>query len=218
MRLIGFWHITIYTFLIALIVLVLCRTTQAAEVYVEGGAGMTQFTRTQDDGVWIQERLPHAWDWQDVAFRAGLGVKLNESWSVGTNYLRWGTVKLENVWQGDETYNSRCGLACGGSHGHAWGTVQGGELIGTYHPQLWAVSPLLRAGVAVLDHTIRWQMDGNQTVHQYRGVIVAGVLGAGACYQTWACVDLSYYRGFADSYYPLSNAAIISMATLKYAF
>lgn len=188
-------------------------------LFIEGGLGLTQFLKTSDDGVWIQDRMPHATNWQDVAIRAGVGVKLHESWSVGANYLRLGQVALQSTWQSDLIYESRCGLSCNHYAGNLWSRMQGGELVGTYHPQLWAVSPIVRAGVAVFEHSVRWETNNDaRGVHEYRGVIVAGVLGAGACYQTWACVDLSYYRGFADTYYPLSNAAIISMATLKYAF
>lgn len=222
MKLIGFWHVALYTFFVALLVLGLCRYVQAAEVYVEGGAGLTQFLRTADDGVWRQEGLGSKTDWQDMAFRAGIGLKLNESWSIGTNYIRLGTVKIASQFVADEDYDAIrhvCKHHCAEApSGHVWGTVQGGELIGTYHPQLWAVSPIVRAGLAVFDHTVRWQVGENPTVHQYRGVIVAGVVGAGACYQQWLCVDTSYYRGFADSYYPVSSGAVVSMLSLKYAF
>lgn len=187
--------------------------------FVEGGAGLTQFLKTSDDGIWIQDRMPHSTTWQDLAIRAGVGITLNESWSIGTNYIRLGQVKLQSVWQSDEIYESHCGLSCEHYHGNLWGTMQGGELVGTYHPQLWAVSPIVRAGLAVFDHTVRWETSNDtRGVHQYRGIVVAGVVGAGACYQAWLCADVSYYRGFAETHYPVSTGAVVSMLSVKYAF
>lgn len=197
------------------------RPAPAAEFFVEGGAGVVQSLKTNDDGVWIQDRLPHTTSWTAMAFRGGIGVRVNDAWSLQTNYVRFGTgaaVTLNSVWQSDETYNSRCGLQCDHYQGHLWSTMHGGELVATYHPQLWALSPLIRAGLAGFEHTVNWQIEGTSAVHQYRGLVLAGVVGAGACYQQWLCVDTSYYRGFADTYYPLSTGTVVSMFTMKYHF
>ena len=210
--------ILFYTLFIASVVFLLCRAGHATDFFVEGGAGLTQFLKTNADGVWIQDRMPHTTNWQDVAIRAGVGVKLTGSFSLGTNYIRLGQVKLQSVWQSDEIYDSRCGLSCDHYHGNLWDTMQGGELVGTYHPQWWSISPILRAGLAVLDHTVRWETNNQPGVHQYRGIVVAGVMGAGACYHTWLCGDVSYYRGFADTHYPVSTGAVVSLVSLKYTF
>jgi hypothetical protein len=215
----GFRLILVYTLFIASVVFLLCRAGHATEFFVEGGLGVTQFLKTSDDGVWIQDRMPHTTDWQDLAFRGGVGVTLHPSWSLGVNYVRLGSVQLSSTWQSDEIYESRCGLSCDHYAGHLTGSMQGGELVGTYHPQLWAVSPIVRAGLAVFDHTVRWQTDNDpRGWHQYRGLVVSGVVGAGACYHGWLCGDVSYYRGFADTQYPLSTGAVVSMVTLKYSF
>lgn len=190
----------------------------ATKFFIEGGIGVTQFLKTSDDGVWIQDRMPHATNWQDMAIRVGIGVRINESFSIGTNYIRLGQVKLQSVWQSDEIYNSRCGLSCEHYHGNLWATMQGGELVGTYHPHVWHVSPIVRAGLAVFDHTVRWETSNQPGIHQYRGLVVSGVVGAGACYQHWLCADVSYYRGFAETHYPVSTGAVVSMVSLKYGF
>jgi hypothetical protein len=214
----GFWTVLGYTLFIASVVFLLCRAGHAAEFFVEGGAGLTQFLKTSDDGVWIQDRMPHTTDWRDLALRGGLGVKFSENVSLGANYVRLGAVQLDSTWQSDEIYNSKCGLSCDHYAGHLTGTMQGGELVGTYHPQLWAISPIVRAGLATMQHTLHWTTSNQAGAHTLRGVVVMGVVGAGVCYQTWLCGDVSYYRGFADTNFPLSTGAVVSMVSLKYTF
>jgi len=193
----------------------------AVDPFIEAGVGMIQSLRTTDDGVWIQDRLPHNVDWTAIAFRGGVGLKLNESWSVQTNYVRFGTgsaVKLQSVWQSDEIYESHCGLSCDHYQGHLWSTMQGGELVGTYHPPLWALSPIIRAGLAGFQHSVNWKIDGDPATHHYRGLVIAGVAGVGACYQQWLCVDTSYYHGFAETAFALSTSAFVYTGSVKYDF
>jgi hypothetical protein len=65
---------------------------------------------------------------------------------------------------------------------------------------------------------VNWQIVGSPTVNQFRGLVVSTVIGAGACYQTWACVDISYYRGLAETQFPVSTGAVVSMFSAKYRF
>lgn len=205
--------------ILALFLVLWAASAFAANLFVEGGAGMTHFLKTSDDGVWIQDRLPHTTDWQDVAIRAGAGVRLNPSWSIGVNYLRLGQVTLDSVWQRDEEYSAHCHHDCGDFSGHLWTRMQGGEVIGTYQPVQWAVSPIFRAGLAIMHHSVNWTMSHRpQDVGQSTGLIAMGVLGAGACYHDWVCGDVSYYRGFIDTGFPLSTSAVVSVVTLKYTF
>ena len=218
----GFRFILIYTLFIASVVFLLCQAGHATEVFVEGGAGLTRGLRTADDGVWRQEGLGSTTNWDDLAIRAGVGITLNPSWSVGTNYIRLGQVKIDSQFVGDAEYdaiNHVCLSSCESApYGHVTGTMQGGEVVVTYHPKLWAVSPILRGGVAVLDHTVLLRYDHNPYVYRFHGVVVASVVGAGTCYQSWACVDISYYRGLADTQAPVSTGAVVSMVSLKYTF
>lgn len=189
----------------------------AAELFVEGGVGTTVFQKTTPDGVWWQQPFPHSFDLHTMAFKAGLGLQLNEHWSVTGSYVNLGTIKAFTEAVSDENYDhgdrkdKRVRLT-------AYDNYQGGQVMVAYRWTQWPVQPFLSGGVAVMSHHVRayHSLSGN-TPTEYAGVLPMAVVGGGLCWQ-WVCGEVNYYRGIMAPQYPISTSVIVPMLTLKYPF
>ncbi len=207
--------------LLLLLLVLWAPPVYALDAFLEGGAGVSQFQRTAPDGTWVQEGFGHQYHWIDIAARAGVGLRITEQWSVGVNYVHLGTVGVDTGFVADEAYDPsahRCANHCETMQTvKTTDRLQGGELIGTYRPWSWAVSPFLRGGVAGFQHRLQWQVEG-QGVNHFNGLVIAGVLGGGVCYQAWLCADVSYYKGVSTTQFPVSTAAVVPMLSVRYGF
>lgn len=197
----------------------------AADFFVEGGVGMSQFQRTVPDGTWVQEGFPHRFKWQDYAYRAGLGAKLTPEWSLGANYINLGTVQSETLFVADHDYdpiNHLCVTNCA-TPGKlkVYDTLRGIELIGTYMPWQLTIAPFIRIGMAGFQHSLHYDnttYTGQTYGVDLKGVVLAGVVGGGACYHEWLCADISYYKGISTSQFPVSTGVIVPMVSIKIPF
>lgn len=180
----------------------------AAEVFVEGGIGPSLFQRTTPDGIWWQQPFPHSFDLSSFAWKAGVGLQLDEHWSVTGSYVSLGTAKAVTEYVSDHDYD----------HGHrdgarklltAYDRYQGGQVLARYRWTDWPVQPFLEGGVALMHHEIT----ANLTT-QFDGVIPMVVVGGGACWR-WLCGELNYYRGIQAPSYPISTSVLIPMLSLR---
>lgn len=214
------------TVLLAVCLCLPVESSRAADFYVEGGVGMSQFQRTVPDGTWVQEGTgPHKFHWQDLAYRAGLGINLTPQWSLGANMVNLGTVGSETFVVGDESYdpiNHKCLTGCAeAKDARIYDTLIGGELVATYRPWLWAVAPFIRFGAAGFRHQLYYTVlmpDGSLPGDRFAGIMVAVVGGAGVCYVEMVCLDVSYYKGFTTTKFPVSTGVIVPMLTVKIPF
>lgn len=207
-----------------LLVLLLLWPVQAFAIdpYIEAGLGASSFQRTTPDGTWVQEGMGfHKFHNQDLAFRAGVGVKLNEAWAIGANYVNLGTVKVETMMVQDADYDiptKTCTANCANKqYGRAMDRLDGGELIATYTYRRWMVEPYLGFGGALMRHSFSWNTEtpGQPfTNYTQRGIVLMGVGRVGACVK-WLCADVSYYKGMGSTWYPVSDDALVTMAVVK---
>lgn len=196
--------------------LLLCGEIRAAELFLEAGVGQSLFQRTTPDGVWWQQPFPHSFDLTSLAWKAGLGVKLNEHWSVTGSYVSLGETQAWTEAVSDENYD----------HGDrkdprvlltATDRLAGPQLVGRYTWTHWPVQPFLSGGVAVLHHygsarTNTYSADAPS--YEFHGDIPMVVVGGGACWQ-WVCGEINYYRGLHAPQYPISTSTIVPMLRVK---
>jgi hypothetical protein len=189
----------------------------ALEVFLDGAIGPAFHTRTTPDGVWWQQPFPHSFDLRDVAWKAGLGLRFNEHWSVTGSYVSLGETSARTEAVSDENYDHgdrkdpRVNLS-------ATDRLAGPQLVTSYRWTQWPVQPFLSGGVALLHHY------GSATVREYpgpsfnfHGDIPMFVAGGGLCY-AWLCGEVTYYRGVHAPNYPISTEAIVPWIGLKIPF
>lgn len=194
----------------------------ALDTFIEGGLGASFFQRTTPDGTWVQEGMGfHKFHNQDIAFRAGVGLKLNEAWSLGLNYINLGTVKVETWMVMDADYDiptKACTANCTPKqYGRAMDRLDGGELVATYTYKKWLVEPYVGMGGALMRHSFSWNTETpgqGFTNYTQRGIVLMGVGRVGACVK-WLCADLSYYKGLGSTWYPISDDVLVPMMVVK---
>jgi len=183
----------------------------AVDIFVEGGIGPSFLQRTTPDGVWWQEPFPHSFNLTSLAWKAGLGVQLDEHWSLTASYVSLGTAKAVTEAVSDHNYD----------HGDrkdprflitAYDNYHGGQLVAFYHWTQWPVQPFVSGGVAGMLHHVT----ANQAT-EFSGVIPMAVVGGGLCWQ-WMCGEVSYYRGVQAPQYPISTEVIVPMLAGRYPF
>jgi hypothetical protein len=203
--------------LLTLALLAITTPAIAADLFIEAGVGQSIFQRTTPDGVWWQSPFPHHFELNSLALKAGLGVQLNEHWSVTASYVSLGTVKAftEAVSDHNFDYGDRKDPRV---HLTTYDSYQGGQVLGQYRWTQWPVQPFLQGGVAVMSHHIRvYHSLGSGTPTEFTGVIPMVVVGGGLCWQ-WVCGEVSYYRGVQAPQYPISTQAIVPMLSVRYGF
>lgn len=207
--------------------LILCGTGHAGEFYLSGSMGVTSFIRTVDDGTWIQRGLTHNFHSQNVGWRTGAGYRINPAWSVQAHYINLGTVRIETMAVGDESYDpkaNRCLSHCDKAIPfHTHDLMEGAEISVSRHWQVGPIDPFLRAGGAAIYHRLTAQY-GNVSMVGYdgkafNGWIPTALVGGGLCYR-WVCGETTYYYGFGggtdwSAGLPISKQSVQTLLTVN---
>lgn len=204
-----------------LILLLSASSASAWELTLEGGVGVTYFQPTVEDGIWFQQAFPHKFYTDAFAWKAGLGARINPHWSIHAAYVNLGTVKADTQFVWDQDYDPiqhQCVKNC--TTPHTLSTtdfLRGPELLVGYHYPIGAFDPFVKAGMALMFHTVRatcttsW---GEGCSGVDTGLIPMVALGTGACYQ-YLCGEVTYYKGIAETGTPIAKDAIVPMLTLR---
>jgi hypothetical protein len=206
--------------LIVLLAFLFLATPAQAEPFLDLGLGATIFFPAYSDGAWYQEPFPHHFDTKDIAYRAGVGWRFNDHWSVAASYLHLGSISVTAQAVSDDDYNNQthqCLRHC--QHPVSFrveDSYQGGELTATRTFTDGPVRPFLRAGGAWLFHDLRV----NGAPFFMGRSFPAGVVGAGLTYK-WISLEVSYYHILAHSGasggvgYPVSESQLIPMVSVQ---
>ena len=195
-----------------------------AQLFIEAAGGMTQFIVTTSDADYLQKGLPHSFDLKSAAYRAGLGWRFNERWSIQGSYVNLGTVRQNAIFVSDENYSKQtrqCLNGCPNQFQHTISDAyQGGEVTVTRTFQQDGYDLFLKGGGALLMHrfTIHRIFDG--TFGEHYGRFPAAVMGAGGCVKI-VCLELDYYHGLGGSNcytpcgWPQSKEMLVSFLSVK---
>lgn len=223
-------HAILTTWLLAFVLAVFtCQAmpSQAGELYLDVAGGYTHFLLTTPDGDYLQKDLPHSLDLKDVAYKVGLGYRLNERWSIQGGYINLGTIKQDARFVDDKDYSAKtgkCTANCSAAVPNKMtDAYQGGELTASYtfHPAKdYGIS--LKAGGAYLMHRFTITRYDVGASHQNYGQFPATVAGLGVSYK-WAYLETTYYHGLGgsngfmgqDQDWPLSKEMLVTWAGVK---
>lgn len=196
----------------------------ALEWSLEGGIGPSFYQKTVEDGIWYQEAFPHKFYTQSIAWKVGVGVRVDTHWSFHVAYLNLGQVQADTlfVWDGDyDPKAHKCLKHC--EKPHHLSTVdklQGGELMVGYHYPLGGFDPFVKVGMALMSHTLEAQCTtslGESCSGVDRGIIPMVGMGGGVCYAL-ICGEVMYYRGIAETGTPIATDALVPMVTVRLPF
>lgn len=209
-----------------------CTSTPVmAGMYIDIAGGFTQFIPTWQDGDFHQDGLPHQYDSQAAAWRAGLGYRFNERWSVQAHYLNFGTTRVFAEFVNDRDYDPKahqCLRKCNETGQlTASDAVQGFDVSASHHWQVGEMSPFLRVGGALLFHRFSIENYNGTFAQKHYGRIPATLIGGGVCYKV-LCAETTFYAGIggpnsgcvapsdqSSCGYPISKQLIMSLISLK---
>ena len=224
------WLLQIFT--VMMLLMQTCTTKPAiADVYLDLAGGFTQFIPTWQDGDFHQDGLPHRYDSQAFAWRAGIGYRLNERWSVQAHYLNFGTTRVFVEFVDDRDYDPKvhqCLRNCQRTGQlTASDAVQGGEVSVSHHWPFDAWAPFVRLGGALLFHRFSIENYNGTFAQKHYGRIPTALIGGGVCYKV-LCAETTYYAGFGSPNggcvaqseesgcgYPISKQLIMSLISLR---
>lgn len=221
-------RLTLLAWIIALLLACLLAydMAHAGELYLNLAGGYTRFLVTAGTGDYVQTDLPHSLDLNSVAYRAGLGYRFNERWSLQAGYINLGTINQTAKFVADADYdakNNKCLNNCGTAQPYLMtDRFHGGELTVTRTFAFNDYSVFLKGGGALLFHQFRIARYDGEQPHENDGKFPATVAGVGACYK-WACAETNYYHGLGGSNgfmgqsqgWPLSKEMFVSLISLK---
>ena len=210
-----------------LIGLLLLATPAWAEPFLDLGLGATKFFPTVPEGSWWQEPFPHSFGTTDFAWRAGLGWRFNEHWSVAGSYIDMGAATSRELQVLDIEHNfatRSCIANCTRPFDvRVRSPLHGPELSVKYTWPFAILSPFVRVGGAWVHNKTTWSVLNNTpdrdtgpggTLEQSFLMALGGV---GVCYR-WVCAEATYYEGRhfgADNGFTIATNALVSMMSLN---
>lgn len=207
-----------------LLLILLASPAQAAELYLDAGIGAASHIPIKESGTWWQADQPHHFDTTALAWRTGLGLRLDDHWAMQAGYLNLGTTTSFTHAVADEHFDfgaGKCFTSCERVMlNTAREPVTGWEFFGryTWHPG-W-IDPYVTAGMARLTHptysaSTAYQSDVWVPADVVLGgTLWAGRVGGGLCYQ-WLCGDVTYYHGLTGLDNGISERAVVSIIGLQ---
>lgn len=194
-------------------------------LYLDLAGGVSNYFITATDGDFYQRGLPHRVDLSSVAYRALLGYRINERWSIQGGYVNLGHLKQGARFVDDADYDPkahRCLAKCEGIPFKMTDAYKGWEasVTRTFPFEDWSL--FLRGGGARIQHTFSIIRMDVASFHENRGVFYAALMGAGACYKI-VCAETAYYHGLGgsngfmgqDQGWPLSKELLVSLVSVK---
>lgn len=199
-----------------------CSPTPAhAGFYLDAAGGLTHFLITANDGDYVQRGLPHQFDVRSLAYRVGLGYRVNEQWAIQAGYVNLGTLNQTAQFVADEDYRHKanwCIRNCQTAPTHKiTDAYHGGELTVTRSWIMKDYGFFLKGGGAYLMHRFTIVRINDGGLGQHYGQFPAVVAGIGASYK-WAYVEMDYYHGLGgsngflghDQGWPLSKEILVT--------
>lgn len=212
-----------------------CLTTSAyADPYLYGALGQANGNLVDKPGLWRHEGTPYTTDLQDMAWKAGLGMRFETGVFVELGAVDAGSMNIESRFVSDRNYdpaNMRCKKDC--HEQRALGlqnAMLGGEaVVGYQHEFFGFFRPYGKAGVAGFAHEhsgtftpykgkpLRFDADRNFG-ENFSGMILAVAYGGGLCApaaKVELCGDITRYHYVATTANPLTEGLTIGTAYLK---
>lgn len=218
----------------ALIVLMINCTAHAADPYVYGALGQANGNLVDKPGLWRHEGTPYTADLQDMAWKAGLGMRFETGVFVELGAVDAGSMNIESRFVKDAHYDPvkmRCIKDCHKQSALGLNNAMiGGEaVIGYQHTFFGFFKPYGKVGVAGFAHEhsgtfIPYKkkpltFDGEQDLGEnMRGLILAVSYGGGLCApaaMVELCGDVSRYHYVATTANPLTEGLTVGTAYLK---
>ena len=199
-------------------------------LYIDLAGGVSNFFVTATDGDYRQDGVgPRSFKLTDVAYRALLGYRINDRWSVQGGYINFGKLKQDARFVDDAHYDphaSQCLANCAGTGPYKMTDYyRGWEASVTRTFPFESVAPFLRLGAARIKHAFSITRLDVASFHQNEGVFYSVLMGAGLCSQTTlqVCAEATYYHGVGGSNgfmgnqegWPLSKEMLVSLVSLK---
>lgn len=213
-------------------VIIMVRPARAAETYFTASGGFTKFNMKTTDGFWCQAPFPCARNSTSTVWTAGLGLKLNEHWSIEADYRSLGKQTINSSFVDDFDYdpvNHRCISNCDSlfTINGSW-KVAGPSVSGVYSYPFPLITPYVRAGI------LFWQNSGTVLVSLPKGygdpfypvrgaeacttcktdsLNYAGMLGVGLRVEKWERIqpfgEFTYYRAVGGGEAPSKSALTV---------
>lgn len=201
------------------------REAHAGSFYLDFAGGLSIGTpcTTLPDGDWYQKGLPYQCDTTSIAWRAGLGYRFNERWSIQASYLKPGDDHLKAKYVSDADYDP-ISHTCLTNCGNALTLVAKDkkQIVELSVARTWAyrdVQPFLRIGGGAMLH--EFSIYGTQSgfYQEHSGTVPLGLIGAGLCYGI-VCAEATYYQQIGPPLiveygYPMATNAVVSTMGVK---
>lgn len=222
---------------LAAILLSLTGLTSAyADPYLYGALGQANGDLVDKPGLWRHEGTPYTTDLQDLAWKAGLGMRFETGVFIEAGVIDPGSMNIESKFVKDAHYDPvamRCKKDC---HKQSALGLQndmiGGELVMGYQYNLLDFFGLYaKGGVAGFAHehsgtfnkygpTKVREFDSEQNTmgQNFSGMVLAVAFGGGVCApaaKVELCGDVTRYHYVATTANPLTEGLTIGTAYLK---
>jgi len=192
------------------------------EPYMAGGVGASMFHGLPGDGTWYQQPFPHSFTTTAVAWRAGVGARMFQDWTVEAVYVSLGAAEAKAKFVWDHNYDAvahRCLAECEQLHRlHNVDHYHGVEVtFGRRFVIQGPVVPFLRLGGAMLWHRgVVWglSVDGADIGLISSGTMPSFVVAGGACYR-WLCAETAFYQAVGHSGNPISTQILVPMLSVR---
>lgn len=213
-----------------------CLTGPAyADPYAFGALGQANGNLVDKPGLWRHEGTPYTTDLQDMAWKAGLGLRFETGVFLEAGVVDPGSFGIESRFVSDANYDPvkmRCKRDC--DEQTAMGltnSMLGGEAVVGYQQTFFDFfKPYGKVGVAGFAHEhsgtiiphkkrpIAFAHDGNDLGQNFSGMILAVAYGGGLCApaaMVELCGDVTRYHYVATTANPLTEGLTVGTAYLK---
>lgn len=229
-----FEWIALRILLIALAFFLGVAIARAADPYVYGAIGQANGSLVDKPGLWRHEGTPYTTDLQDMAWKAGLGLRFETGVFIEAGVIDPGSMGIESKFVSDKNYDPvkmRCIKECHKQSALGLNNdMIGGEVVVGYQHEFFGFfRPYGKVGVAGFAH----EHSGTYTPHKgkpmafdpeqnmdqnFSGMILAVAYGGGLCApaaKVELCGDVTHYHYVATTANPLTEGLTIGTAYLK---
>ncbi len=214
--------------LVLLALLVVPSASALPEVWVYGGAGVSDTSVNTKPNLWKQTDFPYDYTGTTPGWRAGLGAGLSNGLFLELGAVSLGAPSIRSTFVPDDHLTpgtGHCYKDCGPEHQRQLAlrnNYLGGELVVGYQIA-WILRPYIKGGAAGFAHEHSghvqnqsrvWHFDGNDqpSTEKLAGVMLAAVLGGGICGDVYrgilVCGDVEKFFPVAHTANPLIDSGL----------